>query len=228
MGVSQLVKWQRALNELRFKYNEMDLLKEISQEGAVDFNEGLKDYCQRKKVDTSILYPDEPVVPHPEPEEQEPEQEDENTALTKSDTQSSEQSDDEIQESDEVVELQVKKEFKDLFRKLATHLHPDKLSDLSEIEKQQRTELFKKAKEAVEQERYFFLLDLADRFKVRTPKDYNRQLRWMKNKNKELGEELSKIKSTFNFMITECETQEEKDRLYRAFLAQVYGITIIP
>jgi hypothetical protein len=214
------------LNELRFKYGELDLIKEISEEGAVEFNIGLKEYCKAKDIDSSLLYPEESQPPPPPKHVEEPEDKHEETSLTKSEHEGHVENKEETPESDEVVEIEVKKEFKDLFRKLAAHLHPDKLSGLSELEVKERTELFKKAKEAVEQERFFFLLDLADKFKVRTPKDYDRQLRWMKNKNKELGKELTKQKSTFNYMFTECETEAEKERLYVAFLAQVYGIIV--
>ena len=81
--------------------------------------------------------------------------------------------------------------FKKLFKKLALHLHPDKVMGLTDEERHDRLEMFKEAKRALDEERYFFLLDLSDRFKIRLPNNYRQQTRWMKARSKELDKEIS-------------------------------------
>ena len=114
--------------------------------------------------------------------------------------------------------------FKRLFKKLAIHLHPDRVMNLSEQEREDRLEMFKEAKDALDNERYFYLLDLSERFRIRMPNNYKQQTRWMKDRIKQLDQEIDLQKSSYNYVYSECETQAEKDKIIFLFLKQLYGI----
>ena len=114
--------------------------------------------------------------------------------------------------------------FTKLFRKLALNLHPDRIQGLSEQERSERIDLFKKAKLALDNEDYFLLIEMSDRFKIRNPKNYKQQTKWMKKKIKNLNVEISNEKRTYNFMFGNCDTIEEKEALIKNFLFQIFKI----
>lgn len=229
MRTTDLVKWHRSVNEIRYKHNELELLKELSDDHGPHFRQHLQKYCKDNQIDLAslekqreafivvekknkddskeklledpqgtITFPDEDVV--------EEEHNNERIPAAKKDV-------------DEMYEI-----FRKLFKKLALHLHPDKVATLTEQERHDRLEMFKEAKQALEEERYFFLLDLSDRFKIRMPKNYKQQTRWMKNKIKELDQEIRAQKETYNYSYAECETEKQKEQLIKMFLKQYYRI----
>lgn len=116
--------------------------------------------------------------------------------------------------------------FTKLFKQIALYLHPDRLQNLSDDEKAERLELFKEAQAALKEERYYFLLDLSERFGVRTPKNYKQQTRWMKIKIEDLDSQIQKEKVTYNYKFAECETEEDKERLIRNFIYQVFKVHV--
>ena len=105
-------------------------------------------------------------------------------------------------------------------------LHPKRLKNLSDDEKSERLELFKQAQDALKEERYYFLLDLSERFGIRTPKNYNKQTRWMKNKIEYLDSAIGAEKQTYNYKFAECETEEARRFLIRSFLFQVFKVNV--
>ena len=80
------------------------------------------------------------------------------------------------------------------------------------------------AKQALDDERYFFLLDLSDRFNITLPSNYKQQTRWMKARSIELESEIASMKSSFNYSYADCDTDEAREKLVMMFLSQVYGI----
>ena len=86
--------------------------------------------------------------------------------------------------------------------------------------------MFKEAQAALKEERYYFLLELSERFGVRTPKNYKQQARWMKIKVQELDFKIDQEKTTYNYKYAECDTEEEKNQLIKNFIYQVFQVHI--
>lgn len=116
--------------------------------------------------------------------------------------------------------------FGKLFKQIALYLHPDRLQDLSDADKKERLELFKEAQKALKEERYYFLLELSERFGVRTPKNYRQQTRWMKLKIHEIDSQINQEMGTYNYKYAECETEDDKERLMRNFIYQVFKVHV--
>ena len=116
--------------------------------------------------------------------------------------------------------------FAKLFKQIALYLHPDRLQNLSDDEKKERLELFKEAQKALKEQRYYLLLDLSERFGVRTPKNYKQQTRWMKSKIQEINSEIESEMITYNYKFAECETEEDKERLMKNFIYQVFKVNV--
>ena len=232
MRASNLLKWKRTLNELRFKHSELDFIEDINESHAQEFQLYLEEYCRRKDVDLEDLNKNLLAAQALKIKEHQPESEkiclpdteiDEDGALiVQHKTEDSGNQDVEIDEdAKELAEA-----FTKLFKQIALYLHPDRLQNLSDDEKAERLELFKEAQAALKNEKYYFLLDLSERFGVRTPKNYKQQTRWMKTKIDDLDSQIEKEKITYNYKFAECETEDDRERLMRNFIYQVFKVHV--
>lgn len=231
MSVSQKLRWKRYVNKLRFIHEEIDLVEEISNKTGKDFQAWMERYCIESNIDLKSLNRDhsdkvEEAYKDLRAERQkgnllgDREDETESNILRTSDEDVSEEEFDFKKEDSEIHEV-----FSKLFKKLALHLHPDKLSKgLSEKEIEQHIKLFNDAKNSLENKRYFTLLDLAEEYNVSTPKNYQQQISWMKRQIDTLESKLDNKKTTYNYLFAECETDEEKDILVMRFIKQLFGI----
>lgn len=228
MRATDLVRWHRAVNEIRYKHNELELLKEMSEDYGPIFRQHLQRYCEENEVDLPSLEKQRglsvSIRKGKENHERAAIEEETGGALVVADEHMMDEEPAPPAEPESKDTSEVHEVFKKLFKKLATHLHPDRVMGLTEEERHDRLEMFKEAKQALDEERYFFLLDLSDRFKVRLPRNYRQQTRWMKNKIKQLDREIKTQQATYNFAYAECETEEEKEKLIKMFLKQLYGI----
>ena len=124
-------------------------------------------------------------------------------------------------------EIAIHEAFSKLFKKLALKLHPDRINKfLPEDEKEIRAKEFKEANEAFDKGRYFFLLDIADKYRVSTPRNYEQQTRWMKREAQKIQGLISQKKNTYSYGFAEAETEEEKELLIRKFIFQLFRINV--
>ena len=72
---------------------------------------------------------------------------------------------------------------------------------------------FKEANEAFDNKKYFFLLDIADKYRVSTPRNYDQQNRWMKRETEKIQGLISQKKNSYSYGFAEAETEEEARRL---------------
>ena len=118
--------------------------------------------------------------------------------------------------------------FSKLFKKLALHLHPDKLNnqDLTDEQKDDMLKMFTKAKDALEERRYFVLVDYAVKLNVPLPKNYKQQSRWMKRELETVNKKIDKETKTYNYMFADAESDDERDRLMKGFIEQLFQIAL--
>ena len=128
----------------------------------------------------------------------------------------------EIQEQKE--EDEIHSTFKELFKKLALNLHPDRSFGLTDEERQVRLSMFKEAKRALDDGDYFILLDMSEKFDVRIPDNIIEQIRWMKERTKELDKQIKSKKSTYDYVFSEAESEDEKAKIVKNFLRQFFQI----
>lgn len=231
MRASNLLRWKRTLNELKFKHSELEFIEDINSSHAQEFQMYLEDFCEQKQVDLADLNRNLLAAQTIKIEEHEnaealqlPESEiDDDGALVLYHNTP------EPVHADEVIEKdgrELYESFAKLFKKIALYLHPDRSQGLTDDEKAERLELFKEAQTALKEERYYFLLELSDRFGVRTPKNYKQQNRWMKIKIQELDSSIQQEKMTYNYKYAECETEDEKQQLMKNFIYQVFKVHV--
>ncbi len=230
MRASNLLKWKRTLNELRFKHSELEFVEDINESHAQEFQMYLEDFCRKKEVDLIDLNKNLLAAQSLKIEEQQEERlripnteiDDDGALVVYHDTP------DPVTNDEVLVKdgRELSDAFAKLFKQIALYLHPDRLQNLSDEDKEERLELFKEAQKALKEERYYFLLDLSERFGVRTPKNYKQQTRWMKSKIHEIDSQIQQQMITYNYKYAECETEDEKERLMRNFIFQVFKVHV--
>ena len=232
MRASNLLKWKRTLNELRFKHSELEFIEDINETHAQEFQMYLEDYCRAKDVDLEDLNKNLLAAQALKTKEHQPESEKISLPDTRIDEDGAlvvQHKAEDTEKEDDVIDEDAKEladAFTKLFKQIALYLHPDRLQNLSDDEKAERLELFKEAQAALKNEKYYFLLDLSERFGVRTPKNYKQQTRWMKTKIDDLDSQIEKEKITYNYKFAECETEEDRERLMRNFIYQVFKVHV--
>jgi len=224
MRARDLLKWKRALNEIKFKHEELEIVKEISSTQGSQFGNELREYCAKNNIDLAALIAKREAREaklNSRAIEDKSTEERVHSDLSLFLAQHTSAAPPEIPK-DAHDEEEMHKVFKDLFKKIALHLHPDRLQHLTEEERQVRLNMFKEARVSIDERNYFKLLDISERFNIKMPKNFKQQTRWMKGRIKELEREIAKEKTSYNYLIAEAETQEQKDQLYRNFIRQVF------
>ncbi len=231
MRARDLLKWKRALNEIKFKHEELELVKEICDGHGVDFQMFMEEYCAKNNIDLKTLNhqrglkiakqkAQENNIEQVKQIEKKPQQTLMHTANPP------------IENAPIVKELHIEnkdrnemhKTFRDLFKKLALNLHPDRVGSLTPAEREVRLSMFKDAKAALDNGDYFLLLDMSEKFNIRIPKNFKQQTRWMKARINQLDQEIQTQKHTYNYIFSECETEEEKIKIVKNFLRQIFQI----
>ena len=119
-------------------------------------------------------------------------------------------------------------EFNKLFKKLALKLHPDRIENyIADDEYKRKLSWdFSKAKSALEKKKYFQLIQLARKYDILIPENYDAQNKWFKNEKEKLKSNIQQIAGTYNYKFAECENDAERDALMRSFIRQVFGINV--
>ena len=142
-----------------------------------------------KELSSRLGYPEETERPKEKsPEPQEPKQE-----------HTPEQPGPEPETEEEIIEA--KKEEKDenlkgVFKKIASKIHPDKLQNLSEFERDYKRSLFEKARMALDTNDYYGIVEVAEELGIESPPPSRKQIELMKEKNEELENKVNEIQNS--------------------------------
>tara|TARA_R110002020_G_scaffold73792_1_gene189273 strand:- start:212 stop:892 length:681 start_codon:yes stop_codon:yes gene_type:complete len=222
-------------------YEELDIVDEMSSAAAPEFQKYYEEFCRRYDVDIGALnqkhaqriqdlygvsdetpLDDIAALPYSGSTDMVPHQADREPCHTYMGEGYSGETVDTADDK-EMYDL-----FSKLFKKLAIRLHPDKLNlmDLTEEEKDGMLNMFTKAKTALEERRYFILIDYAEKLRIALPKNYKQQTRWMKKELEIMRGKIGGQMRSYNYMFAETDTMEEKDLLIRQFLQHLFDVTI--
>jgi hypothetical protein len=112
-------------------------------------------------------------------------------------------------------------QFKKTHRKLMRMLHPDKLSENDPM-REEKEEDFKKVVSATESGIWADFFDVADKYGV--------EIEEVEEANRLLMEDIEKMveknkgkKTTFSWMLNECEDEPCRERIIKTFLNYMYG-----
>jgi len=229
VGASDKIRWKRMVNEVRFLHNERDLVIEIIKEAGPQFHEHYLRVAAQNNLDVHELNKKhqqklEELYRDMSPKKSEISEQDSldsGSLAMYEGPQILEDNDYQILKDD----TEIKDSFKKLFKQLALKLHPDKITGAVTIEQgMENLRLFQEAQSALVEQRYFVLLDLAERYNISQPKNYKQQVRWMKKESERLTSKIKKHKDSYNYIFSECNSDEEKDMLIKRFVAHLFDI----
>jgi hypothetical protein len=97
--------------------------------------------------------------------------------------------------------IEAKKEEKDenlkgVFKKIASQIHPDKLQNLSEFERDYKKSLFEKARMALDSNDYYGIVEVAEELNIKPPPPSRQQIELMKKTNQQLENEVNEIQNS--------------------------------
>ena len=233
MSVNSKLKWKRALSRLRFCYDELEYTRESAKAAGPKFEEFYRKFCAEKGISIyeldckneqrlSELYGSNKIADNNtnnQPDIHSPG----NTAIiVHNDTPSSNS-----EYTTTADDIAMHEAFSKLFKQIALKLHPDRIDKtLSDNERELRISMFQQANQAFEEKKYYFLLDLADRYNITVPKNYEQQTRWMKRESQRIVALVDKEKNTYNYGFAEAETDEQREQLIKKFMFQLFRIRV--
>ena len=234
MALYQKLKWKKSVNEFKFVTEELNLIRSISRSAAAEFQEFYENYLKSKGFDLHQLNKDNkkrinqqeraesPDNPGADPREL--------STCTDLVVYKPIHTEEEIEETEaEYIvtqdDIELHEAFAKLFKKIATETHPDKLNvyDYDFVERRERTRDFNDANEALSEKQYFTLIEIAEKYEIPLPRNYNQQSRWMKREIKKIKHAIELEKQTYNYAFSEAETDEERTQIIQNFTEQMFG-----
>jgi hypothetical protein len=228
VSASTKIRWKRYVNQLKFVHEELELVRELSKGAAAEFEKYYKNFCGERQIDIGALnetHADkiQSIYQPPAPEIAPTEYADTYSLAPYANNRPPQQETSKYQMTQD--ELEIHDAFHKVFKKLAQILHPDKAPpNISESERRERLKAFKDAKTGLDERKYFILLELAQKHKVSTPRNYTQQIKWMKEEISKMSVEIEAEKRTYNYKFADCETDPQKDNLIRTFMHQLFGV----
>ena len=183
--------------KVKYLYAKIDYQQEVFQQAKLDFEEYAKKFCEENGIEI-----------------EDPEMDNETTDV---DIRR-----DDIDFNIEDAETQ-SDHIKKLFRKIAIMTHPDKLTKLDDYERERKTELFLKAREAAEAGKWFALVDTANALGIKTPEPDEEQLGLLENESENVDKEIKNIESSYAWIMYNLETDEQRKLLMTTYL-KVLGV----
>ncbi len=239
MSVSNKLKWMRLLDEYRHVHTQLHYTKEMCKEAAPLFQSHYEEFCRRHGIDLNKLneqnrrriqevYGLKTGESEPTPTVKKidfvlPPSPGALVVFSGDRTQDSPASSAEFSKE----EKHIHDIFSRLFKKIASHIHPDKFpSDMAKNEQKRLINLFHQVKLALEERRYFVLIDAAEEMKISLPKNYAQQNKWLKEQIRITRTEQQEEQRTYNYLFSEAETDKEKDNIIRSFMYQLFNLVI--
>jgi len=113
-------------------------------------------------------------------------------------------------------------EMKKMFKSIAKKTHPDKLVDVPEKEKDEKTDLYMEAISAFEREDFASLYIISEKLGLELPELDDSKIEKMEEQIKSVKVEINKLKSTFMWQWFFVKSKEEKESLVEQLFKRMY------
>lgn len=194
-------KYNNLLLELKYLYARAEYSDEIYDQAKREFEEYAKTFCEENGIEIEGT-----LVP--------------NNDVTELDF-CREQLYDDIELGEDTTNIFCKS----LFKKIATKTHPDKLASLSKEEKERKSELFKKARKAVNANQWFILVQIAQELKIQLPEIQEEHVELLEKELKNIKQTIHNMEGTYawNFFNQE---DDMKKRVLMIIYLKNFGIDL--
>ena len=208
MSISTFKLYKKLSNELKFKYSELDYVNQACIEGNVEFEEYYRNFCSKHNISIADLEAQQP---------EKVEQFSNKPIVTK------EQKEEDVKA--ELTEEQVRKKkiFQRIFRGIAKKIHPDKFSNMEQTpDVLKKQEMFKQASEALDNEKWGQLLEIAEELDVH-PQKYEKINELLREEVSDLNKKIVAKQKSYGWYMAEAATDNQKDRVIVSFLKAMFG-----
>ena len=189
--------YNNLLLKVKYLYAKIDYQQEVFQQAKLDFEEYAKKFCEENGIEIEVPEMDNKTT---------------DVDIRRDDIDFS---------IDDIGEQSA--HIKKLFRKIAIMTHPDKLTKLDDYERERKTELFLKAREAAEAGKWFALVETAKTLGIKTPNPDEEQVSLLKNESENVDKEIKNIEASYAWVMYNLETDEQRKLLMTNYL-KVLGV----
>ena len=197
-------KFLKLLSEYRSLSYELKYVKEVLEEGHIEFEIYYRQWCASNGVDLEKL--------------NERNQRRVDTVFIE---EKSHKMREELALQEFKEETSEERDLNYLHKALAKKLHPDKLA-ADDPRKEEYEEAFKKAMGAKETGHWGELFDIIDKYSIHLRK-YKDAIECLEFDIKRISKELGKEKSTYSWVLCQAETEEQKEEVVKQFLRHLFG-----
>lgn len=231
MSITRKLKWQRCIEQLKFQQLEIRSIGEIIKSVGGEYQQYYEAFCATRHIDIRALNEKHQdrigqLYGSGQPNKEDADNDEPNIDGSEDSAiiiHNNPSYDDTPTEEDQKMD----EAFSRFFKNIALVLHPDRIDkSLPEHIQKDMVNRFQDANRALEQKKYFILLDVAVQFGINPPRNQTQQLRWMKRESAKMEAYLDKQKNTYNYKFAEAETPEEKDKLIEQFLYQLFRLEL--
>lgn len=189
-------KYTNMVLELKYLYSELDFREEELDSASQNFQEELTLYCEENNIDLFAG-----AQPAPQPAQ--------------------------TSETLEIITEPIKfpnSDIKKLFKKIAMVCHPDKLSGLSEADKEQKTKLFMKAQVEAKQGNFYKLSTIAMDLNIEMPPIQETYLNMLERESETVRRKINEIAGTYAWAWCEEDSEEGKLALIERYVELMRSI----
>jgi len=210
VAVSTFKLYKKLSNELRFKYSELDYVDQACVEGNMEFEIYYRDFCAKHNISISDLEAEQPEKVQ---------------QFSNKPTVTEEQKKEDVKAELSPEQSRKKKIFQRIFRGIAKKIHPDKFSNMKQtpdiIKKQ---EMFKRASEALDNEKWGQLLEIAEELDIH-PQKYEKVNELLREEISDLNKKIAHKQKSFGWYMSQAESEDEKDKVVISFLKTLFNYT---
>ena len=213
MSISTFKLYKKLSNELKFKYSELDYVDQACVEGNMEFETHYRDFCDKHNISIADL------------EAQQPEKVQQ---FSNKPTVTEEQKKEDVKAELTDEQVRKKKIFQRIFRGIAKKIHPDKFSNMEQTpDVLKKQEMFKQASEALDNEKWGQLLEIAEELDIH-PQKYEKVNELLREEISDVNKKIVAKQKSFGWHMAEAETEEEKDKVIISFLKTLFNYTFKP
>ena len=210
MSVSEQQKFKLLILQVRFLREKLILHKEIEEEAGSLFSKSFKNTLKEMPSDVKSAFESE--------EQKQEEREKQRFSEQVEETQQRA----EHQEEQDVPPKKTKpKHLKLVYKEVAKITHPDKLKDMSELERLEKENLFIKAGKAMDEGNLIDLMDVALHLKVPFPDPSEDDFELAKNKVEKIRAKIKKIENTTAWKWYHSD-EEEKPLMMKDYINYIH------
>lgn len=207
MSITAFKLYKKLINELKFRYSELDYVEQEIADNMQVFEEYYREFCSKNNISIGDLESknqkkvDDLFGQKPIPKD--------TTEPVR------------IEVSEET--LKKRKVFQRIYRSIAKKIHPDKFSNMKKtVEIAEKEETFKKATYAYENDKWGMLLEIAEELDIH-PSKYTKINEILRDEISDINKKINDKQKTYSWLMSQAETDRQRDKIIISFLKNLFN-----